>query len=339
MIKFRALLVGLGQIGCGYDAGLPFILDEPYSSSRTLTHSRALACHPGFVLEAGIDASPNARNRFTDIYNVPAYPDLSTWRSSSSDQSPDLVVIAVPPELQPKLVTTLLDIIQPRLLLLEKPVAHNLHQAQILKDVFHKYPHISVAVNYIRRWVPAMELWRRRIQAGDLGRLLHGYLTYGKGLLCNGSHFVNLAEAWLGPLMMGRLLDDGLPFLGFDRELSVELLALKHLQAPLQVRSVGKAGLRTGELDLWFENGRLCWADQAQTIFFWPRCEPVGSDSHAPLAPNPEIMPTGLEHYQLKVVELLYRHLINPDESPLKCDFFDGLLTLETLSPAIKDDS
>jgi hypothetical protein len=73
--------------------------------------------------------------------------------------------------------------------------------------------------------------------------LLHGQLTYGKGLLTDGSHLMNLAEAWLGPLTPGRLLDPGFASFGFDREASPELQVKAHGLTPLEVRSVGGAGL------------------------------------------------------------------------------------------------
>ena len=76
---------------------------------------------------------------------------------------------------------------------------------------------MHVALNYIRRWLPSVQAWRWR-QCGELGRLLHGQLTYGKGLVSNGSHFVNLAEGWLGRLTFQRVIDPGVPCLGFDRE-------------------------------------------------------------------------------------------------------------------------
>lgn len=339
MTRFKALLVGLGQIGSGYDADLPFVQDQPRSSARTLTHARALACHPGFSLEAGVDPNPEARNRFNQLYRAPAYADLSSWFASSPDSSPDLVVIAVAPQLQPAVVVSLLDLIQPRALLLEKPMASCLQQAETLQAVCDGYPQMSVAVNYIRRWLPAVQAWRRRIEAGDLGRLLHGSLTYGKGLLSNGSHFVNLADAWLGPLALGRVMDRGQPCLGFDRETSLELLAADHDQAPLQVRSIGAAGLRSGELDLWFEQGRICWPDHGRAIAFWPRSEPAQGDTHSPLSSDPQLYSTGLDHYQLEVVEALYRHLRDPIVSPLFCECADALRTLQILAPAIADDS
>jgi predicted dehydrogenase len=336
--RARALLVGLGQIGCGYDADLPFLIDQPRSSARTLSHARALACHPGFALEAGVDPSPEARARFTRLYGVPAFADLASWRAACTEPPPDLVVIAVDAQLQPALVQTLLQLAPPRLLLLEKPVACDLPQARALQAACGRQPQLPVAVNYIRRWLPAVQAWRRRLQAGELGRLLLGRITYGKGLLSNGSHFVNLAEAWLGPLTPGRLIDPGSPCFGFDREASLELLAADHGQALLQVQSIGAAGLRAGELDLWFERGRLCWPDHGQAIAFWPRREPAPGDRYAPLAADPELIPTGLEHYQLEVVEALHRHLRDPGASPLQCDLSDGLRTLETLAPACADD-
>ena len=338
MTRFKALLVGLGQIGSGYDAGLPFVLDQPRSSARTLTHARALACHQGFSLEAGVDPSPGARDRFTQLYGAPAYANLSSWLALSQDPSPDIVVIAVSPQLQPALVANLLSLTRPRLLLLEKPFASSLQHAHALQEVCDGYPEMSVAVNYIRRWLPAVQAWRRRIEAGELGRLLHGYLTYGKGLLTNGSHFVNLAEAWLGPLRLGHVMDRGKPCIGFDRETSLELLAADHDHAPLQVRSIGAAGLRSGELDLWFEGGRICWPDHGRAIEFWSRCNPAHGDTHAPLSPDPELYATGLEHYQLEVVEALYRHLLDPIALPLLCDRADALRTLQILAPAIADD-
>ena len=338
MTRFRALLVGLGQIGCGYDANLPFVVDHPHSSVRTLTHARALACHPGFVLEGGVDPNPEARQRFERLYGVPSYADLISWRSACRDVVPDLVVVAVAPQLQPSLVMSLLELTTPRLLLLEKPLACDAEQGRALQAACASHPEMDVAVNYIRRWLPAVQAWRQRLQAGELGDFLHGNLTYGKGLLSNGSHFVNLAEAWLGPLKVGRILDPGTNFLDFDCEKSLELLATDHHQSPLQVRSVGSSGLRAGELDLWFEHGRLCWPDHGRVVNFWPRCKPAPGDSHAPLSVDPDPVPTGLDHYQLVVVEAMHRHLLDSGASPLKCDLNTGIRTLEILAPASSDE-
>ena len=43
MKRIKALLVGLGQIGCGYDLEQPFREDQLCSGPVTWTHARALA--------------------------------------------------------------------------------------------------------------------------------------------------------------------------------------------------------------------------------------------------------------------------------------------------------
>lgn len=332
--KLRALLVGLGQIGCGYDAHLPFQWDQPHSSSRTLSHARALACHPDFELVGGVDPSRDARDRFAGIYGLPTYADLAAWRSEFRRQEPELVVVAVAPQIQPALVEQLLSFISPRMLLLEKPVATSVAQARDLERLCARQPGLVVAVNYIRRYLPAVQAWQQRIQNADLGELLHGQITYGKGLLTNGSHFVSLAEHWLGPLAPQRLLNPGLAIFGFDREASLELQVQLYGRAPLVVRSVGGAGLRAGELDLWFSRGRLCWRNDGQAIAFWPAQVAPADDTHVPLAAEPELTSSGLEHYQHWVVEALARHCQDPAQAPLKCSLSDGVRTLETLANA-----
>ena len=339
MRRLRALLVGLGQIGCGYDADLPFRWDQPRSSPRTLSHARALACHPGYELMAGVDPDPTARERFSRLYHCPAYTSLASWRAACTALDPELVVIAVAPQLQPGLVDALLGLAAPRLLLLEKPVAATVEQARALQRRCAEQPGLVVAVNYIRRYLPAVQAWQQRLQAGELGRLLHGQIIYGKGLLSNGSHFVNLAEARLGPLSAGRLLDPGPFCFGFDREASLELIAEAHGDARLLVRSVGSGGLRAGELDLWFEGGRLCWCNNGLAIAAWSRQQARNGGSHASLAVQPVLTPTGLEHYQHEVLEaLVHQGLVN-QEARLQCPLSEGVRTLETLAPACVDHS
>ncbi len=336
MRRLRALLVGLGQIGCGYDADLPFAFDQPRSSPQTLSHARALACHPGFELIGGVDPSAAARSRFSALYSRPAFADLLAWQAARTGADPDLVVIAVAPQLQPALVEALLSLVVPRLLLLEKPVADSLENARALERICARQPYLAVAVNYIRRYLPAVQAWQHRLQSHQLGGLLHGQITYGKGLLSNGSHFVNLAEAWLGSLIPGRILQAGSACFGFDREASLELQAGAHAGAPVLVRSVGGAGLRAGELDLWFEGGRLCWRNDGKFIAHWGVHPPAAGDSHAPLAAEPHLINTEMAHYQHFVLEALAAHLRDPQASPLQCSLSDGVQTLETLVDACR---
>lgn len=333
MKPFRALLVGLGRIGCGYDAHLPFQWNQPHSSS-ILSHARALACHPDFELLSGVDPSPAARERFFEVYRRPAYADLQSWRASSPELEPDLVIIAVAPQLQPSLVAQLLSLVCPRLLLLEKPVAATLNDAQTLEKLCNQQRGLSVAVNYIRRYLPAVQYWQKRLQSGELGELLHGSITYGKGILSNGSHFVNLAEAWVGPLRLNRIYAAGTTCFGFDREASVDFQALDHGLASLHMRSVGDSGLRAGEVDLWFRKGRLCWQNNGKSIAYWSRNPPLSGDSHASLSEAPNNLSTDINCYQYEVLNNLCSVLTGATENPL-CSLHSALQTFRLLEPAV----
>ena len=335
MSRIKALLLGLGQIGCVYDLDQPFHLDHPCSGPVTLTHARALSCHPHVELVAAVDPSLQARQRFSAVYSCPVFAHLEAYIQALGHQELDLVVVAVQPTLQPSLVEQLLVHCSPRMLLLEKPVAINVQEAERLRKACLRHSKLVVAVNYIRRYLPVVVDLQVELQRRSLGELLHGRLVYGKGLLSNGSHFVNLAEAWLGSLSNGELLELGPEFACFDKEASLTLTASGHNDAVLHVQSIGRAGLRAGELDLWFTQGRLLWPNDGSSVHCWHLAESAMGDSHRPLMSEPEKFQTDIQHYQHYVLDNLVRHAQQPAEVPIHCDLNAGLETLLLLESSL----
>ena len=57
MIAKDCLLIGLGQIGMGYD----LLLDDQF----ILTHAKAISLHKDFNLVAAVDTSNELRKKFT----------------------------------------------------------------------------------------------------------------------------------------------------------------------------------------------------------------------------------------------------------------------------------
>lgn len=68
-----------------------------------------------------------------------------------------------------------------------------------------------LAVNYFRRYDPAMRALKREIEAGDWGRVHGAVGYYGKGLFNCGSHLIDLLGYLWGPLaaraVIGRIDD------------------------------------------------------------------------------------------------------------------------------------
>ena len=336
MTQIKALLIGLGQIGCRYDLNQPFQINHALSGPVTWTHARAIACHPEVDLIGAVDPSAKARMDFNAVYPYPTFTDIEAFIQTSGDKSIDLAIVAVPPALQPMLVERLLAQCSPRMLLLEKPVAINVQEAEILLQACTRQPNLVVAVNYIRRYLPVvLQLQSQLHVGGPFGELLHGRLVYGKGLLSNGSHFVNLAEAWLGSLCPKSIWDQGPTYAGFDQEACLTLTAAGHHHARLHLESIGRTGLRAGELDLWFTQGRLLWANDGGSVKCWRLDEAAVGDSHRPLMAEPEVLPSGMEHYQHYVLDNLVRHSQQPAAIPIHCDLNAGLETLQLLESAL----
>ena len=78
--SFRALLVGLGQIGSGYDADSPFGFDQPHSSQKILTHARAPRAIQAF-LSSPVSTLPRGVQQIQPTLWFSAYADLSSWKA------------------------------------------------------------------------------------------------------------------------------------------------------------------------------------------------------------------------------------------------------------------
>jgi predicted dehydrogenase len=88
IMTHSVLIVGLGQIGFGYDA-------EKKHENVALSHARAFYDHPEFWLAGGVDPSQERRDHFSRLYDCYASGDLE---EALAKIAPDIVVIAAPTE-------------------------------------------------------------------------------------------------------------------------------------------------------------------------------------------------------------------------------------------------
>lgn len=327
--KINTLLIGLGNIGCGYDYDVNFVEDKPESSSKILTHARAVTCHPSFNLIAGIDISLSARKRFEVVYKRPTYDNVDYFLDNENYDI-DFVIIAVNPKYQPSLVEEVVEKISPKVLLIEKPIAISMEESLKVQSICKRKTDLVVCVNYIRRYLPIFLDWKQIIEAGELGKFLHGQIIYGKGLLTNGSHFLNFAQGWLGKLKFFKKLNEGLNYDDFDKELSFILQHNKN--SFLGVYSLCSDSLRAGEIDLWFEHGRLCLLNSGKSLYFWPRIKSnLNGESYDSMAEKPKIINTGISKYQYFVLVSIAMIFNNDAKVNLPCSLDDSIETMSLI--------
>jgi predicted dehydrogenase len=206
-MTFKALVIGLGQIGMGYDLNLD---PEAY----VLTHARAFQQHPEFQLIGGVDPDQARRGLFEAYYGVPAYADI---KSAMAAQQPEVVAIASPTAMHAQAVNIVLQAGRPVAILCEKPLSFDTSEARSIVSACAEHE-CGLYVNYMRRSDQGVIEIKRRLSDGRIRRPIKSVVWYSKGLYNSGSHFFNLLQYWLGSVKDFRILEPGRLWDGLDPE-------------------------------------------------------------------------------------------------------------------------
>ncbi|MFN3569201.1 MAG: Gfo/Idh/MocA family protein, partial [Polaromonas sp.] len=215
-MSLGVLIVGLGQIGMGYDLGL-----DPVRYVQS--HARAFSQHPAFHLVGAVDPDPQRREVFAQTCHSPAYADLET---ALGLHQPGVVVIATPTPTHKDTLLTVLSLARPQVILCEKPLAYGTEEGRFMVNACLEKG-VALYVNYMRRSVPGFIEIKRLLDAGEIKGPVKGVTWYSKGLLHNGSHFFNLMEYWLGPVQTASVLKKGRTWGADDFEPDVHVVFAK----------------------------------------------------------------------------------------------------------------
>ena len=183
MTRLKVAIIGLGNIGLGYDKTL--------GEEIILTHSKAFSMHPGYDLVAGCDFHPEKRQAFELFTGAPSYSTVSEL-----DGHCDVIAIATPPHDRQNLVESCLSL-TPRLIILEKPIASNVKEARAIVELC-QITGCKILVNYMRRCEPVVQNLKTDIAEGRYGEFVGGHILYTRGILGNASHFLDLFSFLIG---------------------------------------------------------------------------------------------------------------------------------------------
>ena len=290
---FTAAVVGLGNIGQGYDYDLQ-------DASRVLTHASGFHHHPGFRLVAGVDPDPGARERFTQKFRQPAFPSIAELYENLS---PEVVSLGVPTA-QHLAAFQEVAARGPKAILCEKPLAGTLAEAEKICDLAQKGG-ILLLVNYLRRFEPGVLELKQRIERRELGEIYKGTLWYSKGILNNGSHFIDLLMFLLGEARQIAWLDGGRP-------------GLEDPEPDLQITFGGTtvyflAGreecFSSKELELVGTLGTITYGQGGEQIVLRKTRQHPLFPAYRVLEADGQPIATDLAHYQWHVLEALYQAL------------------------------
>lgn len=310
-----ALVVGLGQIGMGYDANLD-------SEGFVLTHARAFKQHPKFRLMGGVDPDSIRRKLFENQYRCKSYASID---DAYRDLDPDILAISNPTESHGQTLIMALDVFQPKCIICEKPLSYEFSEAQKMVELCASQ-NCRLYVNYMRRSDPGVIEVKKRIADGSILSPVKGIAWYSKGLFNNGSHLFNLLQFWLGDVQDFKILQTGRLWNKVDPEPdalvifergNIYFLAAKEENfSHYTIELIGSNGLlryeKGGELVLW------------QQVISDPCYE-----GYKILSTVDEIIETGMQRYQLNVVDQIARDIDGHDANV--CRGSDALQTLRWL--------
>jgi predicted dehydrogenase len=183
----RVLIVGCGNIAGAFDAGRP-------RDALPLTHAGAYTRDGRFTLAACVDPDAGRREAFMARWGVPV--GVATIRDVTGPF--DVVSICSPTAMHAADIEAALAL-APRAIFCEKPLTPSLAASTAWVDACAARG-VALAVNHTRRWAPDVQTLVRRLHAGEFGEIRSAAGWYGKGVLNNGSHLLDLLLWMLGPL-------------------------------------------------------------------------------------------------------------------------------------------
>ena len=312
MRRFTAAIIGLGQIGQEYDY-------EYNDASLILTHANGFVHHPGFELVGAIDNDERKRKHFEKKFKKPSFSNSETLFNVVR---PEVIAIAVPTPVHLSIFQEIISY-KPTAIICEKPIAANTDEAKMMIKMAEDAS-CAILVNYIRRFDPGVISLKKLIDAGEFGEIYKGTAWYSKGLLNNGSHFLDLLLFLLGKYQKAEIINKGRSWQGVDPEPDVKITIGC---AEIYFLSGKEEFFSLGDVELIGTKGRITYSDFGNDISFRKTIQDPMFSDYTILTKERSPIRNDMNHYQWQVLDHLYKHLI--ENLPLNSN---GQTALETLA-------
>jgi predicted dehydrogenase len=315
----KCLIIGLGQIGMGYDLTL-----DP--GTFVYSHAKAFSSHQAFELSGAVDSSEKQRHLFEQHYKKPGFSSLS---ESLQKIKPEVLVIATPTNTHLTVLKKVLGQCRPKAILCEKPLAYEPEEATKMVEACDKAG-AKFFVNYMRRSDSGSVELKRRIESGEISSPIKGVAWYSKGFLHNGSHLFNLLEFWLGAFKKAKVLDEGRLLDDLDSEPDVQV---EFDRGKIVFLAGWEEEFSHCTIELLSPSGRLRYENGGATIAWQPTHSDPQISGYKILQAEPEIIANGMDRYQYQVADQLDNALAGRQHA--LCTGREALATIEAMHQII----
>jgi predicted dehydrogenase len=250
-MRYKAAVIGLGQIGSAFD--------EDAKRVEIWTHSGAYSACPRTELVAGAD--PDAGRRGAFLARRKTARAHADWREMLRAEKPDIVSVCTPIATHHEIALGAAEA-GVKAIFLEKPMCAEVRQAREVMEACERR-NVVLAVNHSRRWDPVVTRARDIVAAGALGepRSLVGW--YSEKVYNMGTHLLDAMR------LLGGELDwvSGAPFPGASADEPTVAGFLGFASgAKGFLACQGRRESFVFELDLLGSRGRLRLADNCRKL-------------------------------------------------------------------------
>ena len=291
----KAIVIGLGQIGMGYDL-------KHDTNNYVLTHSRAFQQHPSYELIAGCDPDLERKEIFEHEYQCPAY---LTTGEALTNHKPDIIAIAVPTKYHYSTIKNIFNNSKPTAILCEKPLSFDLEESNSIIKLCAEN-NCKLYVNYMRQSDPGVVEIKKRILTGDIKRPIKGVAWYSKGVLHNGSHFFNLLQSLLGEPVNYHMFNKGRLWDDFDPEPD---FSVDFEQGTVYFLAAREEDFSHYTIELIAGNGRLRYEMGGNQIHWQNSVSDPIYAGYSVLNTKVEDINSCMDRYQYNVVQEIYNDL------------------------------
>jgi predicted dehydrogenase len=299
----KALLIGCGNIGAGYD------LDD---NSRVWTHARAYSRFKEIELSV-FDENASKAKQIADIYRT----NFLEYLNEEELEQYDIVSITTP-------TTTHFDYLQKLLnrkvpvVICEKPVVSFSDDVETLAELY-KAGNSKVLVNYMRRFQEGYKIARQKLKALNQQQALKSIvIKYKRGFLNNASHAIDILEFFFDQLFtLSSFKYTSAEFDAFEYDPTL-MGSCYYMHCPVTFIGVANASYAIFEIELFFTSGKVVICNSGSDIYYY-----YGDNGN--LRENLEERQTSLlDSYMLPVVQ----HAVNLLNQQEELDNFISALRL-----------
>ncbi len=249
-MKYEVGIIGAGNISCNYD--------NP-DDALILTHAHAIKMSKEFNIAGFYDVNLEAANDAKDKWGGTVFGSIDEVCGNS-----DIICVCVPDAFHYEILKQCIKYDNLKAIIAEKPITKEVEQADEIEEIFNQLK-MPIFVNYSRRYSKGFDRIKEWIE-NKAGVFIFGNFNYGKGVVHNASHFVNLLQYYFDNLEVENIIRVYHDFYKDDPSVSF-LLDVKG--APIYFNAIPCNFVTEAGFELLFEKGKVRYIGGDECIEYY----------------------------------------------------------------------